>query len=89
MDEIAEAIARTSVKAATVQGAATGVGGVFTLAADIPAMLGLSLKTPQDIAVAYGFDPKDKKNACLSSNCSSLHPVTSSEKSDPARFTAI
>lgn len=61
MDEIAEAIARTSVKAATVQGAATGVGGVFTLAADIPAMLGLSLKTLQDIAVAYGFDPKDKK----------------------------
>lgn len=61
MDEIAEGIARTSVKAATVQGAATGVGGVFTLAADIPAMLGLSLKTLQDIAVAYGFDPKDKK----------------------------
>lgn len=61
MDEIAEAMARTSVKTATVQGAATGVGGVFTLAADIPAMLGLSLKTPQDIAIAYGFDPKDKK----------------------------
>lgn len=61
MDDIAAAMGRARINAATVQGAATGVGGVFTLAADIPAMLGLSLKTLQDIAIAYGFDPKDKK----------------------------
>ena len=72
MDEIAEAIARTSVKAATVQGAATGVGGVFTLAADIPAVLGLSLKTLQDIAVAYGYDPKEKKERVFIVKCLQL-----------------
>lgn len=63
MDEIAEGMGKNRTNAATVQGATTGVGGVFTLAADIPAVLGLSLKTLQDIAVAYGYDPKEKKNA--------------------------
>ncbi|WP_409509447.1 EcsC family protein [Bacillus spizizenii] len=53
MDEIAEGMGKNRINTATVQGATTGVGGVFTLAADIPAVLGLSLKTLQDIAVAY------------------------------------
>ncbi|MGV2516554.1 UNVERIFIED_CONTAM: EcsC family protein, partial [Bacillus subtilis] len=42
MDEIAEGMGKNRINTATVQGATTGVGGVFTLAADIPAVLGLS-----------------------------------------------
>ena len=34
-------------KAATIQGASTGIGGIFTLAIDIPAVLAISLKTLQ------------------------------------------
>ncbi|CAM3927582.1 EcsC family protein [Paenibacillus alkaliterrae] len=46
---------------ATLQGATTGIGGIFTLAVDIPAVLGLSLKIIQEIAICYGFDPKLKE----------------------------
>ncbi|MGB3100300.1 MAG: EcsC family protein, partial [Psychrobacillus psychrotolerans] len=46
---------------ATIQGAGTGIGGIFTLSLDIPFLLGLQLKTLQDIAICYGYDPNDKK----------------------------
>ncbi|WP_367387173.1 EcsC family protein [Bacillus vallismortis] len=72
MDEIAEGMGKNRINAATVQGATTGVGGMFTLAADIPAVLGLSLKTLQDIAVAYGFDPKEKKERVFIVKCMQL-----------------
>ena len=45
---------------ATAQGATTGFGGLFTLAADIPASLGLSLKVIQEIGLCYGYDPTEK-----------------------------
>ncbi|ADM36514.1 EcsC family protein [Bacillus spizizenii] len=72
MDEIAEGMGKNRINTATVQGATTGVGGVFTLAADIPAVLGLSLKTLQDIAVAYGYDPKEKKERVFIVKCLQL-----------------
>ncbi|KUP32412.1 hypothetical protein B9T64_17110 [Bacillus halotolerans] len=72
MDDVAEAMGKNRINAATVQGATTGVGGVFTLAADIPAVLGLSLKTLQDIAVAYGYDPKEKKERVFIVKCLQL-----------------
>ncbi|MEC2309333.1 EcsC family protein [Bacillus atrophaeus] len=72
MDDIAESMGRNRANAAAVQGATTGVGGVFTLAADIPAVLGLSLKTLQDIAVAYGYDPKEKKERVFIVKCLQL-----------------
>jgi hypothetical protein len=46
---------------ATIQGASTGIGGIFTLSIDIPLLLGMQLKTLQDIAICYGYDPNDKK----------------------------
>ncbi|MET3574932.1 EcsC family protein [Bhargavaea ullalensis] len=58
MDAAAEHVASTRGKAAAVQGASTGFGGIFTLSIDIPLLLGLQLKTVQDIAMCYGFDPK-------------------------------
>ncbi|MBG9771431.1 hypothetical protein ABD75_20695 [Bacillus vallismortis] len=72
MDDVAEGMGKNRINAATVQGATTGVGGVFTLAADIPAVLGLSLKTLQDIAVAYGYDPKEKKERVFIVKCLQL-----------------
>ncbi|BBP87258.1 hypothetical protein BsIDN1_08760 [Bacillus safensis] len=67
MDAISEHMGKNRTNLATVQGATTGVGGMFTLAADIPAVLGLSLKTLQDIAVTYGYDPKKTKRSGSSS----------------------
>lgn len=61
MDKAVEGIAKNRKNLATVQGAGTGLGGIFTLSIDIPFLLGLQLKTLQDIAICYGYDPNDKK----------------------------
>ncbi|WP_409304449.1 EcsC family protein [Peribacillus sp. SCS-155] len=61
MDTVCEDIQKTNSKLAAFQGATTGIGGLFTLAADIPVLLGLSLKTLQDIAVCYGYDPNNRE----------------------------
>ncbi|MEH7632761.1 EcsC family protein [Bacillus pumilus] len=72
MDAISEHMGKNRTNLATVQGATTGVGGMFTLAADIPAVLGLSLKTLQDIAVTYGYDPKNKEERVFIIKCLQL-----------------
>ncbi|MCM3785244.1 EcsC family protein [Neobacillus mesonae] len=56
MDKAADEIISERVKFATASGAATGVGGFITMAADIPLVLGNSLKTLQEIAICYGFN---------------------------------
>lgn len=61
MDKAVERITKNRKNIATVQGAGTGIGGIFTLTIDIPFLLGLQLKTLQDIAICYGYDPNDKK----------------------------
>lgn len=61
MDKAVEGIAKNRKNLATMQGAGTGIGGIFTLSIDIPFLLGLQLKTLQDIAICYGYDPNDKK----------------------------
>jgi len=60
MNSAALQLSQSRQNMATVQGASTGFGGVFTLAADIPVILGLSLKIIQEIALCYGYDPTDK-----------------------------
>lgn len=60
MDEAAQEFKTTRTKIARLQGATTGIGGIFTLAIDIPVLLGLSLKTLQEISTCYGYDPKEK-----------------------------
>ena len=59
MDTIADHFVSSRKKAATVQGASTGLGGLFTLAIDIPFIVGLTLKTLQETAISYGYDPQD------------------------------
>ncbi|WP_046175434.1 EcsC family protein [Domibacillus indicus] len=69
MDQTALSIQKSYAGAATVQGATTGIGGIFTLAADIPATLAISLKTLQEIAVAYGYDPSEREERIFIIKC--------------------
>lgn len=61
MDLSADQLTASRSSMAAVQGATTGFGGFLTLAVDIPAILGLSLKIIQEIAISYGYDPKLKE----------------------------
>ncbi|NYE06950.1 hypothetical protein F4694_003730 [Bacillus niacini] len=69
MDEIADELRSSRTKMATVQGATTGIGGLFTLAIDIPVLLGLSLKVLQEISICYGYDPKEKSERIFIVKC--------------------
>lgn len=69
MRQITQKITDKRIKAAAIQGASTGFGGLFTLAIDIPALLGLSLKTLQEIAIIYGYDPNDKNERVFIIKC--------------------
>ncbi|PYI50482.1 EcsC family protein [Paenibacillus flagellatus] len=69
MDRAADKLAGSRKTIAAVQGATTGFGGIFTLAVDIPALLGLSLKVLQEMAICYGFDPNDPKERVFIVKC--------------------
>ena len=69
MDKVANAFIVTRAKNAQIQGATTGIGGIFTLAIDIPLILGLTLKTIQEVAVAYGYNPTDKEERIFMVKC--------------------
>lgn len=61
MDHAVSKLANNRKRLAAFQGASTGVGGILTLSIDIPLLLGIQLKTLQDIAICYGYNPNDKK----------------------------
>ncbi|MFC4409109.1 EcsC family protein [Chungangia koreensis] len=69
MDEAVDKMTKGRRKVATIQGASTGFGGIITSSLDIPLLLGLQLKTLQDIAICYGYDPKDKKERLFIIKC--------------------
>lgn len=69
MDQISEDLKKERETVATLQGATTGIGGIFTLAIDIPVLLGLSLKTLQEIALTYGYDPEDRNERIFIVKC--------------------
>lgn len=69
MEQLGIEVKEKWAKVATVQGATTGVGGIFTLALDIPALLGLSLKTLQEIAIIHGYDPNDQNERVFIIKC--------------------
>ncbi|RIW35094.1 EcsC family protein [Bacillus salacetis] len=69
MDSLSRELASSRRKAAAVQGASTGIGGLFTLTIDIPALLGISLKTLQEIALIHGYDPNDKTERIFIIKC--------------------
>ncbi|WP_078543084.1 EcsC family protein [Litchfieldia alkalitelluris] len=69
MDVAAQKISSRSAKTAMIQGGTTGIGGIFTLAIDIPLMLGITLKTIQEIALCYGYNPKEKDERIFVVKC--------------------
>lgn len=69
LDGVADDVISKRVKFATVQGATTGVGGIFTIAVDVPLILGLSLKVLQELALCYGFDPTEKNERIFIVKC--------------------
>ncbi|MTH53937.1 EcsC family protein [Bacillus mangrovi] len=69
MKKVCLDIRETRGNLATVQGASTGFGGAFTLAIDIPVVLGLSLKTLQEIAITHGYDPNKKEERIFIVKC--------------------
>ncbi|MGG3283082.1 EcsC family protein [Paenibacillus solani] len=69
MDTAADALTVKRVKFAAAQGAATGIGGVLTIAADLPMVLGQSLKVLQEMALCYGYDPNDSRERVFIVKC--------------------
>lgn len=69
MVKVSEELKTNRSNFATVQGATTGFGGIFTLAVDIPVLLGLSLKTLQEIAITYGYDPSERQERIFIVKC--------------------
>lgn len=68
-DAVAAEVMEANKKMAFAQGATTGFGGLFTLAIDIPAVLGLALKALQETANCYGFDPDDPRERVFIVKC--------------------
>ncbi|WP_341322850.1 EcsC family protein [Solibacillus sp. FSL H8-0523] len=69
MVELSEKLQKSRANLATVQGASTGFGGIFTLAIDIPVILGIALKTLQEIALIHGYDPNEKQERIFIVKC--------------------
>lgn len=69
MDQAVSNLTTNRKRLATLQGAGTGVGGIFTLTIDVPLLLGMQLKTLQDIAICYGYDPNDQKERLFIVKC--------------------
>ncbi|WP_141770466.1 EcsC family protein [Bacillus sp. MUM 116] len=69
MDKISQELSVRRKNFAALQGASTGIGGIFTLALDIPAILAISLKMLQEIAILHGYDPNDKNERIFIIKC--------------------
>lgn len=69
MDAAADTLTVKRVKFAAAQGAATGIGGVFTIAADLPMVLGQSLKVLQEMTLCHGYDPNDPRERVFIVKC--------------------
>lgn len=65
----ADQLSDQGTRLATVQGASIGIGGIFTLAADIPAILGLCLKIIQEVAICHGYDPSIHEERIFAVKC--------------------
>lgn len=69
MDTAADSITAKRIKFAAAQGAAAGTGGIFTMAVDIPLVLGQSLKVLQEMALCYGYDPNEERERIFIIKC--------------------
>ncbi len=69
MTKLSKELSGKRAKFATIQGASTGFGGIFTLAIDIPALMAISLKTLQEIAIIHGYNPNEKSERVFIVKC--------------------
>ncbi|SEB05959.1 EcsC family protein [Paenibacillus sp. 276b] len=69
LDRTADNITDSRTRFAAAQGAATGIGGIVTIAADIPMVMGLSLKVLQEMALCYGYDPDEPQERIFIVKC--------------------
>ena len=66
---LSEDLKKNRANFATVQGATTGFGGLFTIIADIPLVIGNALKSLQEIAIIHGYDPSQKEERVFIVKC--------------------
>ena len=59
LDKLARSYFDENKLLAAIEGAGTGFGGIALIAADIPAVFGIALRSIQQIGTCYGFDMKD------------------------------
>ena len=69
MKAAVEKLTKSRKNIATIQGASTGIGGLFTLGIDIPLLLSMQIKILQDIAICYGYNPNEKKERIFIIKC--------------------
>lgn len=69
LDRTADNITDSLTRFAAAQGAATGIGGIVTIAVDIPMVMGLSLKVLQEMALCYGYDPDEPQERIFIVKC--------------------
>lgn len=60
-EELVARKTKTYRKAALIEGAGTGAGGILLGLADLPLLLSIKIKLLYEIAAIYGFDVKDYK----------------------------
>jgi len=58
--ELAEMAKRRHATLARFEGAATGVGGIFTMVPDMVALIWIQSRLVFFVAAAYGYDPRDR-----------------------------
>lgn len=66
---LSEDLKKSRANFATVQGATTGFGGLFTIVADIPLVIANALKSLQEVAIFHGYDPRKKEERVFIVKC--------------------
>lgn len=61
-DKLANSIHNWAIGMATAEGAATGFGGIFMIAVDIPAIVTLAMRTIHKIGLCYGYESLDEND---------------------------
>jgi hypothetical protein len=56
LDDIADRVIRSGMKAAAAEGAGLGLGGLITIVPDLSILAGITLRTIQKLSLLYGFD---------------------------------
>jgi len=56
LDDVAEALIRSGMKLAAVEGAGLGMGGIITIMPDLGILSAITMRTIQKLSLVYGFE---------------------------------